>query len=83
MIFLVAPVNSGTASPSLLGKVVVLTGAMIPSGFPRSDAKFNLGFAFAAVQILPYGVYIAMHGRSCVHNSYVKDKKAGRFVVVN
>jgi L-asparaginase len=45
------------------GKVIVLTGAMQPAAFKRSDAAFNLGFALAAVQMLPEGVYIAMNGR--------------------
>jgi L-asparaginase len=31
--------------------------------FISSDAEFNLGFAVAAVQTLPYGVYLAMNGR--------------------
>jgi L-asparaginase len=44
-------------------KTVVLTGAMIPYSEPNSDALFNLGAAFIAVQHLPHGVYIAMNGK--------------------
>jgi L-asparaginase len=43
-------------------KVIVLTGAMQPAKFISSDAEFNIGFAIAAVQTLPYGVYLAMNG---------------------
>jgi L-asparaginase len=45
------------------GKVIVLTGAMQPASFKRTDAHFNIGFALAALQTLPHGVYIAMNGR--------------------
>ncbi len=44
-------------------KVIVLTGAMEPSRFKSSDAVFNIGFAVAAVQALPPGVYLAVSGR--------------------
>ncbi len=44
-------------------KTTVLTGSMQPSRFQMSDAVFNTGFAIAAVQLLPPGVYIAMNGR--------------------
>ncbi len=43
-------------------KVIVLTGAMQPAKFISTDAEFNIGFAVAAVQTLPYGVYLAMNG---------------------
>lgn len=63
-------------------KTVVLTGAMVPHSMANSDAEFNIGFAYAAVQILPPGVYIAMHGRVLPHTQYIKDRDAGRFVVL-
>ncbi len=44
-------------------KTIVLTGAMEPAKFKSSDAIFNLGSAVAAVQTLPYGVYLAISGR--------------------
>lgn len=61
-------------------KTVVITGAMVPSGFPGSDAEFNIGFAYAAAQLLPPGVYIAMHGKVVHHTKYRKDRSVGRFV---
>ena len=45
------------------GRTIVLTGAMRPADFRKTDAEFNLGAALAAVQILPAGVYIVMNGR--------------------
>jgi L-asparaginase len=44
-------------------KVIVLTGAMQPAKFRSSDAEFNVGFAVAAVQSLPHGVYMTMNGQ--------------------
>ncbi len=44
-------------------KTVVLTGSMQPAKLRISDAVFNIGYAIAAVQILPKGVYIAMNGK--------------------
>lgn len=43
-------------------KTIVLTGALAPARFKESDAVFNLGFAFACVQLLAPGVYLAMNG---------------------
>lgn len=44
------------------GKTIVLTGAMQPASFKHTDAHFNIGFALAALQTLPAGVYIAFNG---------------------
>ena len=44
-------------------KTVVLTGSMQPARLRVSDAMFNIGYAVAAVQLLPPGVYIAMNGQ--------------------
>jgi L-asparaginase len=67
----------GTAN---IGKTVVITGAMIPFDIEGSDALFNLGFAAAAVQTLPVGVYIVMGGEVFAWDKVRKDKAAGRFV---
>ncbi|MBT4088787.1 MAG: asparaginase [Deltaproteobacteria bacterium] len=48
---------------SVPGKTIVLTGSMQPAKFKGSDATFNVGYAVAAVQVLPPGVYIAMNGQ--------------------
>jgi L-asparaginase len=44
-------------------KVIVLTGAMQPAAFKRTDAAFNVGCAIIAVQTLPAGVYVVMNGQ--------------------
>jgi L-asparaginase len=60
-------------------KTVVLTGAMIPYSFAGSDAEFNLGSAFAAVQSLDHGVYIAMNGRIFREGAVRKNRSLGLF----
>ncbi len=60
-------------------KTIVLTGAMIPYVFDKSDSLFNLGSAFAAVQSLPAGVYITMNGRVFNAHEVVKNREEGVF----
>jgi L-asparaginase len=62
-----------------LGKTVVLTGAMIPYAIANSDAMFNLGFAAAAAQLLPAGVYVAMNGQVFGWDNVTKNRSAGVF----
>ena len=64
---------------SVTGKTIVLMGAMQPARMRRSDAVFNIGFAWAAVQLLPHGVYIAMNGEVFEAGSVRKNLKAQRF----
>lgn len=61
------------------GKTIVLTGAMIPYTFGSSDGMFNLGSAFAFVQTLPPGVYIAMNGRYFTWDNVCKNRQIGEF----
>ncbi len=63
-------------------KTIVLTGAMIPYDFGSSDGMFNLGSALSFVQILPYGVYIAMNGRVFNWDNVRKNKEMGVFEAV-
>ncbi len=60
-------------------KTIVLTGAMQPARFRDSDAVFNTGFAIAALQLLPEGVYLAMNGRVFHANKVKKNRGAGLF----
>ena len=62
-----------------LTQTVVLTGAMIPYAIANSDALFNLGFASAAAQILPAGVYVAMNGQVFAWDNVTKNRAAGVF----
>lgn len=62
-----------------LNKTIVLTGAMIPYKFGSSDGLFNLGSAFAFVQTLPHGVYVAINGRYFDWHRAHKNKETGVF----
>lgn len=73
-------VESARALCGLTDKTIVLTGALQPAKIRNSDAEFNVGFAFAAVQTLPPGVYIAMNGQILNPLTTHKDRAAGRFV---
>lgn len=66
----------------LPGKTLVLTGALQPARFRENDAVFNIGFALAAAQVLPHGVYIAMNGRLYDPARVRKDRENNRFVEV-
>ncbi|MBP9036006.1 MAG: asparaginase [Pseudomonadales bacterium] len=72
-------VQTARVLQSVENKVIVLTGSMQPAGQRVTDAIFNVGFAAAAVQLLPEGVYIAMNGR--IHDPAItrKNVKANRF----
>lgn len=67
---------------SIGGKTIVLTGAMSPARFRQSDATFNTGFALAAAQALPAGVYIAMNGRIFEAGKVRKNLQLGRFEAI-
>lgn len=60
-------------------KTIVLTGAMQPARFKKTDAVFNSGFAFAAVLSLDKGVYIAMSGRIFSSDNVRKNIDLGKF----
>lgn len=62
-----------------LAKTIVLTGAMVPYAVQGSDALFNLGFACAAAQLLPHGVYIAMNGQVFAWDKVRKNSQLGIF----
>jgi len=72
--------ESARALAGVPGKTMVLTGALSPARFAESDASFNLGMAFAAVQTLPAGVYIAMSGQIFRGDQVRKDRANARFV---
>ena len=64
----------------IIGKTIVLTGAMIPYAFGNSsDGLFNLGSALAFVQSLKSGIYIVMNGRYFDWDKVQKNTKTGFF----
>ena len=67
------------AAAALLGKTIVLTGAMVPYAFGSSDGLFNLGSALSFVQVLPPGVYVAMNGQHFEWDDVRKNRVTGCF----
>jgi L-asparaginase len=59
---------------------IVLTGAMRPYELRSTDALQNLTEALLAVQLLPAGVYVAMHNQVLQFPGVTKDRNAGTFV---
>ena len=60
-------------------KTIVLTGAMQPARFRNTDAIFNIGYAIAAAQHLPQGVYLAMNGQIFTSDAVRKNRSAAQF----
>ena len=60
---------------------VILTGAMTPLGFERSDGLQNLTESLFAARVLPRGVWIVMHGQVFDVDHARKDRELARFVV--
>lgn len=59
---------------------IVLTGAMTPLGFERSDGLQNLTESLFAARTLTPGVYIVMHGQVFDVERTRKDRELARFV---
>ena len=59
---------------------IVFTGAMRPYELRSTDALQNLIEALIAVQLVPAGVYVAMHNQVLRFPGVVKDRDAGTFV---
>ena len=74
--------ETAKALAGIPGKTIVLVGALAPARFAETDAPFNLGMAFATVQVAPPGVYITMNGTVFPGDRVVKDREAGRFVTI-
>jgi L-asparaginase len=60
---------------------VILTGAMTPLGFERSDGLQNLTESLFAARVLSPGVWIVMHGQVFDVDRARKDRELARFVV--
>lgn len=71
--------QTGRALRGIADKVIVLTGAMQPAAFKRTDAALNVGAALAAVQLLPPGVYLAMSGRILTPETAHKNPTTDQF----
>jgi len=63
-----------------LAHPVILTGAMTPLGFERSDGLQNLTEALFGAHTLQPGVWIVMHGQAFDVDNARKDRENARFV---
>jgi L-asparaginase len=59
---------------------IVLTGAMTPLGFEKSDGLQNLTESLLAARLLPAGVYLLIHSQVFPIDRVRKDRKHSRFV---
>jgi L-asparaginase len=59
---------------------VVLTGAMTPLGFERSDGLQNLTESLFAARTLAPGVWLVMHGQVFDVDHARKDRERSRFI---
>jgi len=76
-------VETGKLLKARLGAIhhpVVLTGAMTPLGFERSDGLQNLTESLFAARVLEPGVWIVIHGQVFDVDRARKDREMGRFV---
>jgi L-asparaginase len=75
--------ETAAALTGIPDKRIALLGALAPARFAESDAAFNLGMAFATVQVAPdAGVWIAMNGTVFPAGSVRKDRTSNSFVAV-
>jgi L-asparaginase len=69
------------AAANIIGKTIILVGAIIPYKFgTSSDGFFNLGAALAFAQCKEPGIYIAMHGECFNWDDVRKNRETGYFV---
>lgn len=61
---------------------IVLTGAMSPLGFERSDGLQNLTESLMAARTLTPGIWIVMHGQVFPVDATKKDRERATFVPV-
>ena len=72
-------VATARALEGIGGKTIVLTGALQPGRFADSDAAFNLGLAFGAVQLCSPGVYVVANGAVFPSDKVRKNLELNRF----
>ena len=73
------PITAKYLGKHKLQKTIVLLGSAIPGNKENSDALFNIGLAFASVQLLPHGVYVTMNGKIFSWDNVKKNTIQGFF----
>jgi L-asparaginase len=76
-------VATADALAGISGKHIMLTGALNPAAFSKSDAVFNIGCAVGGIQCCQPGVYIAMNGCIFPGDKVVKNVAANQFERLN
>lgn len=66
-----------------VGHPVILTGAMTPLGFERSDGLQNLTESLFAARTLAPGVWIVLHNQAFDVDHVRKDRELARFVAID
>jgi L-asparaginase len=64
-------------------KTIIMTGAMRPFSFGKSDAMANLGGSLIAAQLAPHGVFICMNGLLFSWDNAQKDYEHGWFTALD
>jgi len=72
-------VATALALTDIADKTIVLTGALQPGRFADSDAAFNLGLAYGAVQLCSAGVYVVANGTVFPAHKVRKNLQLNRF----
>ena len=72
-------VATALALTDIADKTIVLTGALQPGRFADSDAAFNLGLAFGALQLCSAGVYVVANGTVFPAHKVRKNLELNRF----
>lgn len=73
------PITAKYLGKNKLSKTIVFLGSAIPGNRENSDALFNIGLAFASVQLLPPGVYVTMNDKIFSWNNVKKNLGTGYF----
>jgi L-asparaginase len=61
---------------------IILTGAMTPLGFERSDGLQNLTESLLAARLLPPGIWLVIHNQVFPIDAVRKDRDTSRFVPI-
>lgn len=70
------------AIADITGRTIVLTGSLAPARFAMTDATFNIGMAFAAVQSNKAGIYIVMNGSVFDASKVRKNPEENAFIAI-
>ena len=72
--------ETADAIAGISDRTIVLTESLAPARFAMTDAMFNIGMAFAAVQSNKAGVYIVMNGSVFDASKVHKNRQENAFV---